>query len=149
MSLPSGSSSAEAERLQEEAAEAEVQHLMRQTRLWRVANSAQWVAWGIVQAKVPGMEEALAAAAAKKDAESDTAASTEPTEPSTTERPASPAAPEEAEVTEVDDNEFDYLAFAQDRALFFWADLLSLGLIREDELPAELREPIKARIVNY
>lgn len=125
---------------------------MRQTRLWRVANSAMWVAWGIVQAKVPGMEEELAAAAAKKDTESDPAASTEPTEStqsSTTERPASSAASEEADVVEADDNEFDYLAFAQDRALFFWADLLSLGLIREDELPAELVEPVKARIVNY
>lgn len=151
-SVPSGSSSSEAEKLQEEVAEAEVQHLMRQTRLWRVANSAMWVAWGIVQAKVPGMEEELAAAAAKKDTESDPAASTEPTEStqsSTTERPASSAASEEADVVEADDNEFDYLAFAQDRALFFWADLLSLGLIREDELPAELVEPVKARIVNY
>ena len=28
---------------------------MDETRMWRLANTAQWVAWGIVQAKVPGM----------------------------------------------------------------------------------------------
>ncbi|KAL1961733.1 hypothetical protein VTN77DRAFT_1095 [Rasamsonia byssochlamydoides] len=126
LSLPSGSLSLEPDRLQEETLEAEVQHLMRQTRLWRVANSAQWVAWGIVQAKVPGMEEALAGN--QNGAES----------------------PTSADVDEAADaDEFDYLAYAQDRALFFWADLLALGLIREDELPADLLGPIKARIVNY
>ena len=47
------------EAAREESVKKEVDRLMKETRLWRVANSAQWVAWGIVQAKVPGMEEAL------------------------------------------------------------------------------------------
>ena len=33
---------------------------------------------------------------------------------------------------------FDYLAYAQDRALFFWGDMLELGLVREEELPPEV-----------
>src|SRR5438067_13095567 len=41
----------------EKAAEAEVQMLIKETRLWRISNSAQWVAWGIVQAKVPGLPD--------------------------------------------------------------------------------------------
>jgi len=54
-----GGGYAEEERKREENVEKEVQRLMRETRLWRVANSAQWVAWGVVQAKVGGMDEAL------------------------------------------------------------------------------------------
>ncbi|KAL2405863.1 hypothetical protein ABEF95_002820 [Exophiala dermatitidis] len=64
----------------EKAQEEEIQRLLRETRVWRLANSAQWVAWGIVQAKIPELEalerkekekqkreeEAAAAAAAKK-----------------------------------------------------------------------------------
>lgn len=49
----------EEEKSREEKTEAEIKRLMHETRIWRVANSAQWVAWGIVQAKVPGMDEAL------------------------------------------------------------------------------------------
>ena len=37
--------------------EEEAGRLMAETRLWRLANSAQWVAWGIVQAQVPGMPD--------------------------------------------------------------------------------------------
>ncbi|OQV06376.1 hypothetical protein CLAIMM_10947 [Cladophialophora immunda] len=40
----------------EKAQEAEIDRLLQQTRLWRTANSAQWVAWGIVQAKVPELD---------------------------------------------------------------------------------------------
>ena len=36
---------------------------------------------------------------------------------------------------EEQDESFDYLAYAQDRAFFFWGDLLELDLVREDELP--------------
>lgn len=38
---------------------------------------------------------------------------------------------------------FDYLAYAQDRALFFWGDCLQLGLISADELPEELIRKVK------
>ncbi|KAH0847390.1 hypothetical protein AYO21_03702 [Fonsecaea monophora] len=40
----------------ERAQEEEINRLLQQTRMWRVANSAQWVAWGIVQAKVPELD---------------------------------------------------------------------------------------------
>lgn len=44
------------EKEREKAQEEEIQRLMRETRVWRLANSAQWVAWGIVQAKIPELE---------------------------------------------------------------------------------------------
>ncbi|EXJ83469.1 hypothetical protein A1O1_07092 [Capronia coronata CBS 617.96] len=40
----------------EKAQEEEIQSLLRETRVWRLANSAQWVAWGIVQAKIPELD---------------------------------------------------------------------------------------------
>lgn len=48
-----------------------------------------------------------------------------------------------------EDDGFDYLAYAQDRALFFWADVLSLGLIDEKELPSAMLEAIKPRVIKY
>ncbi|KAL4909903.1 hypothetical protein BDW74DRAFT_45457 [Aspergillus multicolor] len=104
----------------QETLEAETQFLVRQTRLWRVLNSAQWVAWGIVQAKVPGMEN---------------------DEDST----ATP--PVDGDVDESD--EFDYLAYAQDRAFFFWADLVALGFVQKEQLPGHLAEVIETRLLDY
>ncbi|KAK5991274.1 Choline kinase [Cladobotryum mycophilum] len=53
---PGGDWSA-AERAREEQSDKQVQDLMDETNLWRLANSAHWVAWGIVQAKIPaGMD---------------------------------------------------------------------------------------------
>ncbi|KAH6854963.1 kinase-like domain-containing protein [Chaetomium sp. MPI-CAGE-AT-0009] len=46
----------EEERKGEEAVAGKIDALLEETRLWRTANSAQWVAWGIVQAKVPGLD---------------------------------------------------------------------------------------------
>lgn len=45
------------EKEREKRQEEEIQSLLDETRLWRLANSAQWVAWGIVQAKVPELDE--------------------------------------------------------------------------------------------
>ncbi|KAH8699072.1 kinase-like domain-containing protein [Talaromyces proteolyticus] len=117
----------------DESHDSEIQHLMRQTRVWRVANSAQWVAWGIVQAKVPALEEQC-----QEDPTSSLINTTNNINHNETEG-------------DVDDSEseFDYLAYAQDRALFFWADVLSMGLIREDELPGGLLEIVKSKVVNY
>ncbi|KAE8318893.1 kinase-like domain-containing protein [Aspergillus transmontanensis] len=130
----------DAEKAQEDRTEAEIRSLIKQARLWRVFNSAQWVAWGIVQAKVPGMEEGIAADAAANGHQNG-ANGTEPEgTPSTT-------PPPDTDVEETD--EFDYLAYAQDRAMFFWADLLSLNLVREEELPAALIQHIKPRIIDY
>jgi choline kinase len=114
------------ERAHQDSLEAEAQLLMRQTRLWRVLNSAQWVAWGIVQAKVPEVED-----------EDDDEVKT----------PTAGPPPVDCDVDEAD--EFDYLAYAQDRAMFFWADLVSLGFVRKDQLPPLLAEHVEARVIDY
>lgn len=44
---------------------------------------------------------------------------------------------------EDDDEGFDYLGYAQERAMFFWGDVLQLGIMRKDELPQTLLEKIK------
>jgi choline kinase len=90
--------------------------------MWRVINSAQWVAWGIVQAKTPGMVEEQEEGVKTPTVEGEAA--------------------EEEE-------EFDYLAYSQDRALFFWSDLLAMNLVKEDDLPPAMVEHIKARAVDY
>ncbi|KAL4912819.1 kinase-like domain-containing protein [Aspergillus aurantiobrunneus] len=118
---------ADTERSHQDSLEAETQFLMRQTRLWRVLNSAQWVAWGIVQAKIPGLDG--------DEEDDDTATPTSPTPPVDSEFDGS--------------DEFDYLAYAQDRALFFWADLVALGFVRKDQLPAALVEAVECRIIDY
>lgn len=48
-----------AERANEEAKEQRVQELLEEARMWRCANHAIWVAWGIVQAKIPGLDDSL------------------------------------------------------------------------------------------
>lgn len=130
----------DAEKAQEDRTQAEIRSLIKQARLWRVFNSAQWVAWGIVQAKVPGMEEGIAADAAANGQQNGANGTESEGTPSTT-------PPPDTDVEETD--EFDYLAYAQDRAMFFWADLLSLNLIREEELPATLVQHIKPRLIDY
>ncbi|KAI1761130.1 kinase-like protein [Hypoxylon sp. FL1150] len=114
----------EEERRREDLAEAQIDALVDETRLWRVANSAQWVAWGVMQAKIPGFADG---------AEVVVEAATQPT---------AIAAPEEEEA-EGDAEEFDYLAYAQDRAMFFLGDCVKLGLLREDELSTEVRGRLK------
>lgn len=108
------------ERKQQDTLDAEAQFLMRQTRLWRVLNSAQWVAWGIVQAEIPGMN----------------ADSPEPPSPHV-----------DSDIEESD--EFDYLAYAQDRATFFWADLVSLGFVQREQLPKRLVQAVEGRMIDY
>lgn len=125
----------------EDELEAGIRDLMRQTRMWRAMNSAQWVAWGIVQAKVPGMEEGIAGMDAVRRQDSNAnghnrIGNEEPKKP-----------PVDSDVDGEDG--FDYLAYAQDRALFFWSDLLALNLVNADELPAPMAEHIRARIVDY
>ncbi|KAL4788585.1 kinase-like domain-containing protein [Aspergillus varians] len=115
------------ERAHQDTLEADTQFLMRQTRLWRVLNSAQWVAWGIVQAKIPGMDE--------DDDNTPTPTS------------ATPTPPVDSDVDESD--EFDYLAYAQDRALFFWADLVAMGFVQKEQLPESLVESLEGRMIDY
>lgn len=115
----------------------EVKYLMQQTRLWRVMGSAQWVAWGIVQAKVPGMEEGIAEALAAKGSVNG-AQNSDGDE----KKPV-------AEDAEEEEGDFDYLAYSQDRAMFFWSDLLAMNLVKAEELPAPLVEHIRSRLVEY
>ena len=109
-----------AERAREEESDRQVRELLDETRLWRVGNSAQWVAWGIVQAKVPGL-----------DAQNN------------------PVSYEEAMKAEQDiaADEFDYLSYAQSRAHFFWGDCVQMGLVKAEELPEQIRAQLK--IVEY
>lgn len=111
----------EEERQREEATEKVVTELMEETMLWRAANSAQWVAWGIVQANIPldesGNEEAAVEANGQTEGE--------------------------AEEGEEDEEEFDYLRYAQDRAMFFWGDCVQLGLVKVEELPEDVRDMVK------
>ena len=132
---------AEEERKREEGIEAEVARLMLEARIWRVANSAQWVAWGIVQAKVPGMgdmpssDESLPAASPALVLDTDPLSS----ETTALAQDAHDKRPEEEE----DEAEFDYLAYAQERAMFFWGDIVQLGLVQREELPLGLRAALK------
>ena len=154
---------AEEEKQRDEFLESEIKRLSRETRLWRVANSAQWVAWGIVQAKVAGMDEALEA---KKN---ETPKSEEPSSISQTSQAhleSDSLSPEMAGLAEdahnkrpdinegtteenayEEEEEFDYLGYAQERAMFFWGDVLQLGLVKREELPESLLEKVK--IVEY
>jgi len=121
---PSGSWREEEQRKEEET-EAKVRELMEETRLWRTANSAQWVAWGIVQAKVPGVN----------------------TRCSTNGRASSDGEAGESSEEEADSDEFDYLGYAQERAFFFLGDCVLLGLVTLDELGEDVKGRVK--MVNY
>ncbi|KAK0717177.1 kinase-like domain-containing protein, partial [Lasiosphaeria miniovina] len=114
----------EEERKREEILEGRLKELLEETRLWRVANSAQWVAWGLVQAKVPGLQLV----------------------PS----PEGGAVPDEDgedEETVDDASVFDYLGYAQERAFFFLGDCVQLGLVVAEDLPADVQSKLK--IVRY
>lgn len=154
----------EDEKDREEAIKKEIERLLKETRLWRVANSAQWVAWGIVQAKVDGMDEALMAIRASKKglarrivekiahratkghqandgtepnaADSNAEDTDAEVDAELEEAKTNPEPPHPPHEHDTDDEAgFDYLAYAQDRALFFWGDLLEMGLVKEEDLP--------------
>ncbi|CAK3803798.1 Choline kinase [Lecanosticta acicola] len=120
------------------AEDAEVDRLMNETRMWRLANTAQWVAWGLVQAKVPGMP--LFDDTLTSDASSDT----EPEDllGERAEEYKQLAKQQQGEEEEAQE-EFDYLGYAQHRALFFWGDAIRMGFIKAEELPEETREKVK------
>lgn len=179
--------------------DATVLRLAHETRLWRLANSAQWVAWGIVQAKLPGMPLFSPSADADNKAEepgtpltkavsrTSTAESlagmsprrkqsvsfgsassvlerhktgtlgSDPLDevgraaqedlrdrrPDPVEEPTGVDAGGEGGEVEGEDEEFDYLAYAWERAMFFWGDAVGLGIVRLEDLPEALREGIK------
>ncbi|KAL8943891.1 MAG: hypothetical protein Q9216_000785 [Gyalolechia sp. 2 TL-2023] len=143
---------AEDEKRREEATEREIHRLMNEARLWRPANSAQWVAWGIVQAKVPGMDEALEARKRSRQ-EQGSPSMAEMGSPSLGMQPTADdqkdRRQEDSQSAEDEDaeEEFDYLGYARERAMFFWGDLLQMGLVKREGLPEELMERVK--IVKY
>jgi len=145
---------AEEEKQRDEALESEIERLSKETRMWRIANSAQWVAWGIVQAKVPGMDEALDAQKNGTPKSEDTVSRPMPQ----AHLDSDPLSPEMAELAQdahdkrpeedtQDEEEFDYLGYAHERAMFFWGDILQLGIVRKEDLPKELLEKVK--VVEY
>ena len=155
---------AEEEQQRDDFLESEIKRLSDETRLWRVANSAQWVAWGIVQAKVAGMDEALEAKKNETPESEETISFAPQDEGRVGSDPLSPEMvgvaedahdkrPEGSEssideiVDEEAEDEFDYLGYAQERAMFFWGDVLQLGLVKREELPEDLLEKVK--IVEY
>lgn len=112
----------EEDRAREEKSEKAIRELREETRLWRAANSAKWVAWGIVQANMG------ADPAAYQDNASGSGSGNE------------------AEEAAAGEHEYDYLSYAQDRAYFFLGDCLQLGLVTEEEL-GDVKDKVK--IVEY
>ena len=107
---PAGSSASsykEEEQSRQDALAKETERLMDEARAWRPASNAMWAAWGVVQAKIPTGKG--------KEGEGHT-----------DERGASTG--------EDGDGEFDYLGYAQERALLFWGDIISLGVMNEGEV---------------
>jgi choline kinase len=158
--FPQGSREVEkADEDSEREVEHEVLRLLNETRLWRLANSAQWVMWGVMQAKIPDLPDfddpTQSAAIAAGPSETKLQApgkladnmGTDPlqqeekdlAEDMTDRRPD----PEDEEVNE----EFDYLSYAWERAMFFWGDAVGLGFVSLEELPESVRKEIK--VVDY
>lgn len=163
------------EKLREEQLNKDVEKLYQETRWWRIANSAQWIAWGIVQANVPELDEADKASEASSTIDASTPTgnggdvspmSQEPgmphQEPGGIEEPVPEksvtdvdcdvaanvdGANEKSDDEEEEEEEFDYLMYAQDRAMFFWGDCVDMRLVKREDLPANLRDRIK--IIGY
>ncbi|KAI7111021.1 kinase-like protein, partial [Hortaea werneckii] len=138
------------------AEDADVARLLHETRLWRLANTTQWVAWGIVQAKVPGMPD-FTVSAPPQDTPPETAgeeaAREELGERGDEYRELARMDTAQSERTVAEDEnveeEFDYLGYAQHRALWFWSDALQLGIVAEGDLPEELLERVRGKGVPY
>lgn len=165
----------EQEALAEQRIEQEASRLLSETRLWRLANSVQWVAWGIVQAQVPGMpdfghdgkdkevdgeasKQAKVLDSATGEMRAEAEAEAKKKSEVSGEEDAGRANDDEAEDKvksdenadqdpQAEDEEFDYLGYAQERAMFVWGDAIRLGIVTKEELPEGLWERIK--IVEY
>lgn len=105
-----------AEKAREEQMDRDVRQLMDDAMLWRPASSAFWITWGLIQASVPGLEEGDEYDELKDEA---------------------------GDKAEADSDEFDYLGYSQNRAYFFWGDMVQLGIVKPEELPEELRSRLK------
>ncbi len=144
--------------------ERQIDDLILDAKLWRGMCSAHWVAWGIVQAKVPEMEvpkpresktdrligKVKAHLKPLSDpldeevlAKQQEAMMDRPEGREIEESHREGDDDEDEEEKEGENEEFDYLAYAQDRAMFFWGDCLQLGLVQKEELPEELLGKVK------
>ncbi|CBX99687.1 hypothetical protein LEMA_P089260.1 [Plenodomus lingam JN3] len=166
---PPGEKYTEQEAIAERQTEEEVRRLLAETKLWRLANSAMWVAWGIVQAHIPGMPDfeaqekeaarnmdanaamldgATAEMKAVAEVEENEQAGIVSSEKAEADVDACEQADQDANLfKKQDEEEFDYLSYANDRALFVWGDAIRMGIVKADELPEELRQRVK--IVEY
>lgn len=137
---------AEEEAHREQEMEKQVEEMMKEVRIWRLANSAQWVAWGIVQAKVPELDDAPAFVVTPDEIDEPPKGILENTISDDVraklEKGDLRETGKEESVGEEED-EFDYLGYAQSRAMFFWGDVVALGIMRKEELPEGLGERIK------
>lgn len=178
--------------------EHKIRDLMAETRLWRLVNSAQWVAWGIVQAKIKGYPDDSkktegydenkgeredtptpiqcpregdssilggqerrqklngannTCASAKQEIveTGTTAGQVVETTKMTQEVPFFGYENEESfsphESDDVATDEFDYLAYAHDRAMFVLGDCIQAGLIRWEDIDESIHEEVK--IIKY
>ncbi|KAL3426561.1 Choline kinase [Phlyctema vagabunda] len=156
--LPTKNAYADDEARRETELERQVQEVMKEVRIWRIANSAQWVAWGIVQAEIPELAGEQPAET-EKSGEKEEKQEDEGQHQDQDKRPEGVVAeallqgkdpsPSEAEAAEdeEEEEEFDYLAYAQERAMFFWGDVVGLGLVKKEELPEGLWDQLK--IIDY
>jgi choline kinase len=126
----------EEEAKREEEAERKVRELADETRLWRVANSAQWVVWGVVQANIPGL-------VFEGQREEGPMKVSEESEDREEQQHGQGSKEEQEEAKEAEAEGFDYLGYAQERALFFWGDCVLMGIVKLEELPEDLRGRLK------
>lgn len=145
------------ERAREKEQEKEIQRLLHETRLWRLANHGLWIAWGIVQAQIPELDKprkrSVVAAIADRVKSAITAKSDpldedvkEKQEEAKHDRPEGreqEEAHQEGDGEETEEEDFDYLAYAQERAMFFWGDCILNGIVKESDLPQDLLPHIK------
>ena len=134
-----------------EIEEAQMRALLKQAREWRMANSALWIFWGIVQAKVPGMplfgtEEAVEIVGGELEPRESADVKSHQTSVQTPINGDDVDGVDESDAEggeEATEEEFDYLAYARDRAMFFWGDAVTLGFVKLEDLPADVRRDIK------
>lgn len=155
---PPGQSYQEQEAVAERQTEDEARRLMAETKLWRLANSAMWVAWGIVQAHVPGLPDDNAeeknTAGESESAETQVKAEADKQNEVVSQKEVEERVENSISVGDdtdlfksQEDEEFDYLAYAQDRAMFVWGDAIRMGIIKAEELPEKLIKRVK--LVEY
>jgi choline kinase len=118
----------EEEKRRGEQVDEQIKALIEETRLWRPICSAMWIAWGIMQAKIPGFDPE-----GTKERVQDA-------------QPDASVAPEEEED---DSHAFDYLGYAQERAMFFWGDCVALGLVKLEELPEKVKTNSKSTLSHF